>query len=340
MLYPYARLEHMGMLRSDHRPILLDTEYYRQAARSGRRRRKRFEGKWLKEEGVGDVVKEEWEKGLHARGDVAGAVASVQTALHEWDKSVLQRPRAKLRALSRQLEGVLLQDMTEENVKKQEDITEEIEKVLEQEEIYRMQRSRANWLTHGDRNSSFFHNYARARKKRNTIVKLKGPDGGIREGNSLIKPIITDYFSELFSTEMSETDHELLQKVQPKVTAYMNEHLLEPFTEEEVKKALHGIGDFKAPGTDGMHAVFFKKFWGLIGNNVTKEVLDALNSGVIPHGWNDTAIVLIPKVNDPELITQFRPISLCNVLYKIISKILAGRLKVILLEIISLTQSA
>jgi hypothetical protein len=172
------------------------------------------------------------------------------------------------------------------------------------------------------------------------IVKLKGADGSWREGNSLIKPIITDYFSELFSSEVPETNQELLQKVQPKVTTDMNERLLEPFTEEEVNKALHRIGDFKAPGTDGMHAIFFKKFWGLIGSEVTKEVLEALNSGVIPAGWNDTAIVLIPKVNDPEVITQFRPISLCNVLYKIISKILAARLKAILPEIISLTQSA
>ena len=114
------------------------------------------------------------------------------------------------------------------------------------------------------------------------------------------------------------TDHEILNKVQPRVTVEMNERLLEPFTEEEVKKALYAIGDFKAPGTDGMHAIFFKKFWALTGNKVTHEVLLALNSGVLPPGWNDTAIVLIPKVNEPEMITQFRPISLCNVLYKII----------------------
>jgi hypothetical protein len=73
---------------------------------------------------------------------------------------------------------------------------------------------------------------------------------------------------------------------------------------------------------------------------VTKEVLEALNSGEIPVGGNEIAIVLIPKVNEPELITQFRPISLCNVLYKIISKVLANRLKVIPPEIISVTQSA
>jgi hypothetical protein len=61
---------------------------------------------------------------------------------------------------------------------------------------------------------------------------------------------------------------------------------------------------------------------------------------VIPEGWNNTTIVLIPKVDSPEKVTQFRPISLCNVLYKVISKVIAKRLKTILPEIISSNQSA
>jgi hypothetical protein len=144
----------------------------------------------------------------------------------------------------------------------------------------------------------------------------------------------------LFCSEVAETNEDLLQKVKPKVTAEMNERLMAPFTAEEVKKALFAIGDFKASRKDGMHAIFFKKLWPLIGDSVTREVLEALNSSVMPEGWNETTIVLIPKVNETEMITQFRPISLCNVLYKIISKALANRLKVILPEIISVTYSA
>jgi hypothetical protein len=71
-----------------------------------------------------------------------------------------------------------------------------------------------------------------------------------------------------------------------------------------------------------------------------KEVMDAINNKAIPEGWNDTVIVLIPKVESPEKISQFRPISLCNVLYKVISKMIAMRLKVILDEVISNVQSA
>ena len=77
-----------------------------------------------------------------------------------------------------------------------------------------------------------------------------------------------------------------------------------------------------------------------MGDELTDEVLNAINKRKIPTGWNSTNVVLIPKVNSPEVITQYRPISLCNVVYKIISKMFANRLKRILPEIISPTQSA
>jgi hypothetical protein len=76
----------------------------------------------------------------------------------------------------------------------------------------------------------------------------------------------------------------------------------------------------KAPGIDGLHALFFKKCWHILGESLTIEVLDAINQKNIPQGWNDTIIILIPKVDAPEHISQFRPISLCTVLYKVISK--------------------
>jgi hypothetical protein len=72
---------------------------------------------------------------------------------------------------------------------------------------------------------------------------------------------------------------------------------------------------------------FTKKIWGICGDEITQEVLQAMNTGLIPEGWNDTTVVLIPKVDDPELISQFHPISLFNVIYKIISEMLALRLK-------------
>ena len=120
----------------------------------------------------------------------------------------------------------------------------------------------------------------------------------------------------------------------------MNKVLLEPFTGDEIWNALDSIGDLKAPGADGMPSIFYKKFWSVIGDQVIKEVLAVLNGGPIPEGWNDTIIVLIPKTNTPQMLKDLRPISLCNVLYKLISKVLANRLKKVMPSIISSSQSA
>lgn len=73
---------------------------------------------------------------------------------------------------------------------------------------------------------------------------------------------------------------------------------------------------------------------------ITQEVLSAINSRQIPAESNDTSVVLIPKIESLELVTQYRPISLCNALYKFISKMLPSRLKISLSNIISPTQSA
>jgi hypothetical protein len=77
-----------------------------------------------------------------------------------------------------------------------------------------------------------------------------------------------------------------------------------------------------------------------VGDQVVNEVLQVLRGGSIPEGWNDTIVVLIPKVQNPERLKDLRPISLCNVVYKLISKVLAKRLKLILGDIISPNQSA
>lgn len=96
----------------------------------------------------------------------------------------------------------------------------------------------------------------------------------------------------------------------------------------------------KSPGPDGMPLLFFLHFWPTIGNVVTKTVLDSLNLDIISPKFNETHIVLVPKIKDPKKIIEFRPISLCNVVYKLASKTLANRLKKVLPKIISDSQSA
>ena len=120
----------------------------------------------------------------------------------------------------------------------------------------------------------------------------------------------------------------------------MNENLGAVFSQEEVWEALKEMGELKALGADGMPVLFYKKFWSMVGEKVKEEVLAVLNGEDMPEGWNETVIVLIPKISSPEKLKDLRPINLCNVVYKIISKVLPNRLKQVLPEIISPSQSA
>ena len=123
---------------------------------------------------------------------------------------------------------------------------------------------------------------------------------------------------------------ECIASVPHKVTDDMREMLSSEYSVEEIKVALFQMGPTKAPGLDGMNALFYQKFWHIVGNDVVAVVLDFLNSSIMPPEINYTHIILIPKIKSPERITDYRPISLCNVIYKIISKVLANRLKMIL----------
>ncbi|KAL0434845.1 UNVERIFIED_CONTAM: hypothetical protein Sradi_0192400 [Sesamum radiatum] len=120
----------------------------------------------------------------------------------------------------------------------------------------------------------------------------------------------------------------------------MNESLLLPFTEQEVRNAVFSMSPIKSLGPDGMPPLFYQKFWHIIRNDVVSSVLHILNSGSLLHKMNFTHIVLIPKCSKPEKVSQFRPISLCNTIVKIASKCVANRMKIILDSVISHTQSA
>ena len=96
----------------------------------------------------------------------------------------------------------------------------------------------------------------------------------------------------------------------------------------------------KAPGPDGMPPLFYQHFWGIMNREVTSTILAWLNSSKLPYPINHTFVTLIPKVKNLVLVSQYRLISLCNVLYKIFSKVLANRLKEFMPDLITEHQSA
>jgi hypothetical protein len=96
----------------------------------------------------------------------------------------------------------------------------------------------------------------------------------------------------------------------------------------------------KAPGPDGFPGWFFQRNWNILSKDVIKAVRGFFDMGRMPQGVNDTAIVVLPKKEVPECLKDYRLISLCNVIYKVVSKCMINRMQPLLNDIISPTQSA
>ena len=157
---------------------------------------------------------------------------------------------------------------------------------------------------------------------------------------SQIKDIAVEYYQTLFSTSSPSEFSDILERIQPSVIEAMNEKLLRVFSREEVEAAINQMKAISALGPNGMPLLFYQTFWNTVNDDVCSAVLDCLNNCRIPKEINLTHIALIPKVKSPKRILEFRPISLCSVIYKLVFKVLANRLKCILPSIVSKNQSA
>lgn len=133
---------------------------------------------------------------------------------------------------------------------------------------------------------------------------------------------------------MLDDQEAVLSFVDRRVTDEMNVELTKPFVADEVKLALNQMQTTKAHGPDCMPTLFFQSYWHIVGDSITTAVLDSPNIGKLPSQLNHTLISLTPKKKTCELVSNYRPISLCNMIYKLVSKVIVNRMKAFLPAII------
>ena len=211
--------------------------------------------------------------------------------------------------------------------------------LIKSEALWR-QKSRELWLKLSDKNSKFFHLSTIIYRQSNNIDALKKEDSSWIQETSQIRAHFRDSFINQFKEEETCFPEHFKHLILPCITEEENESLQSIPSSEEIKAILFQMQDLKAPGPDCFPALFYKQFWPMVGNDVVKVVTSFLILGSMPKKVNNSLIVLIPKISNPTIVNHFKLIRLCNVVYKIILKLLVEKLRPLLDKIISPTQSA
>lgn len=268
-------------------------------------------------------------------------------------KPVLMKMNKPLMGLKQQIENIrnkltdahnnLSHDrMNEQRIKEVKQHTENLLNLQETEEKVLRQRAKVEWIRLGDGNNAFFHASLKSRQKKCGITKLLQEDGTVVHQQEDISNEVLNFYGKL----LGET-HEKLKSVDivairngKQLDRIQRAELVKMVEIEEIEAALKSIGDLKAPGVDGFGAKFFKAMWCTVKNDVTRTVLDFFKDGGFDARFNRTLVTLIPKHDQAIKVKDYRPISCCTTVYKIISKVIANRLSKVLGSIISNNQAA
>ncbi|XP_008231741.1 PREDICTED: uncharacterized protein LOC103330914 [Prunus mume] len=271
----------------------------------------RFQAMWLSHPSFFEFLSGLWNSGT---GNAFQKPPSLIWPLQRWNKQVFGCLFQKKRRILAWLAGIqrsLCMQFNPFLSQLETDLTTEHNRILDQEEVFWLQKSRNTWLKEGDRNTIFFHLSTIIRSRWNKLEGLTNDAGEWISEKGGMKQIVIHYFQGLFSEPTLSGEYSLLPQYFPELEHSVCTRLNGEVSNVEIQSSLFAIGGLKTPGPDGAS---------------------------LPEHLNDTLIALVPKVERPLNMAQLRPISLCNTLYKVVSKILVSRLRPIMSKIVRPTQ--
>ncbi|KAA3482563.1 LINE-type retrotransposon LIb DNA [Gossypium australe] len=268
-------------------------------------------------------------------------VGGQKEEVKDWNRDVYGFLGNRKRKLMKSLNNIqkdLERSSTTYLIKKNEEIRNDLENILEHEDLLWRQKARCDWLKLGDRNTNFFHSRTIKRRKFNRITTLRIDNEEWCSDQNTLQNKAVEFFGKLYGEVpiVSRDDpNNSFSCLKPPEITFLNTAV----SNEEIKKALFDMAPLKALGSDGFHALFFQSQWDILGEDVCQWVKGIFEGKMIEPELNNTLIVLIPKKVSPEDFSHFRPISLCSVLYKLVMKVIANRFKIIFPKLVSQEQA-
>ncbi|XP_057441172.1 uncharacterized protein LOC130733113 [Lotus japonicus] len=333
-IFPDSVVLHLPQLKYDHKPLLLVVS--RIVEHRVFSRPFRFQAGWLTHEDFPRLIESSWDPD----GDWLSNSSNFRNAATSWNDDVFSQIFHRKRRVMKSLEGInnrlsMAFDRGLDNLQKK--LWQEYNYVFLQEEFLWVQKSRCLWLKFGDWNSKFFHTTTIVRRKRNKIEALLDDGGTLLTDFDALHDFTMNFFRHSY---MDDGDGLALSTTCSfrSIPVGRIDPIQASFYDVEVKDAIFGMGPLKALGLDGLQAVFFQSQWQNVGGSVTSFVEQCFVDPSLITRVNDTLLVLIPKVEAPERITQYRPISLCNVIYKMVTKIITNRLRKVMSDLVAPNQ--
>nr|KAJ0212032.1 hypothetical protein LSAT_V11C400167160 [Lactuca sativa] len=343
--WPNLNVTTLPRVHSDHCAILLSTSFLDFGPTPFK-----FYNSWIKDPGFEDILRRGWSISNNAMHRfllsplslVAGKLKNLKEHIKTWRKEMIEKAKKEIVELTEKINGIdLLAELGQANEEQMHSRQNAYKKIMELESRRiedLKQKSRSKWALDGDENSAFFHGLINKHRRSQRINGIK--ENGFWINDPLaIKEMFKNHFAGRFA-EPIKSRPKFLNPNFNKLPPFAISYLEEPFSFEEIKSAIWECGSDKAPGPDGFSFAFLKQHWEVIGGDFYLAVKHFEATGHIDKGCNSSFITLVPKVQDPITVTDFRPISLLGCLYKSISKVLAERLKKVVHLVVSSSQTA
>ncbi|GJU19992.1 RNA-directed DNA polymerase, eukaryota [Tanacetum coccineum] len=326
---------------SDHRPILL-----RESRLDYGPTPFRFFQSWISMEGFDSFVESTWNSLIVSEDNalirLKRKLQLLKLAIKDWTKEFRLKSIAK--KLKIQEEIINLDHLfdqgkiNEESINKRSSLLNELHEINSVNASELSQKAKIRWSIEGDENSNFFHGII---NKKRAQLAIRGilVNGTWTSEPSIVKNEFFHHFNKQFSSPTTagycfDFDFPI------RLDSDQVDDLEREVSDEEIKAAVWDCGVNKTPGPDGFSFEFFRKYWNIIGSDIIQAVKEFFDKGSFPRGCNSSFIALIPKIQDAKFVKNYRPISLIGSIYKIISKVMANRLRLVLPTLISEVQSA
>lgn len=326
---------------SDHCPALIKI-----GIESHRKSWFRFKNFWVHTEEFQIALRKFWRIGANNLFDISKRLKLLKAGLKKDMRHLagnldikVERDREGLRYVQ---EALRLQPLDPNLISQEQEKVNALRNSLKFQFIYYCQKARINWAKEGDLNTRYFHNVIRGRRNQNRISAVMKQNGSWSFDSTEIKLEFVTYFSSLMNGEIGEPlplDHVMIQDGRC-IEADECFELTKDISFNELGMAIKSLPGNKAAGPDGFSVEFYKAAWSCRSLDLFKGISQFFRDSIMPYAVNSNYLALIPKSANPRVPKDYRPVSCCNVLYKIISTILANRLRACLPNIIGASQSA